>query len=93
MLTGGETRRGSCRERRAVAMYRLDGRSSSRRWLGVRKAEIDWGNGVWGEAWCRFIGAWMSGGGRAAINWQLVGVSNLCFKDEWGREDSTRRLD
>jgi hypothetical protein len=68
VLTGEETHRGSCRESRAAAKYRVDDRSSSRRWLGLRKAELEWGNGVWGEARCRFIGARTSGGGRAAIN-------------------------
>jgi hypothetical protein len=39
MLTRGETRQGSCREDRAAAEYRLDGRSSSKRWLGARMNE------------------------------------------------------
>jgi hypothetical protein len=69
MLTEGETCRGSCRESQAAVKYRLDGQSSSRRWLRARKAEIDWGNVVWGEARCCFIGAWTSGGVRVAINW------------------------
>jgi hypothetical protein len=93
MLTGGETHRGGCKEGRAVVKYRLDGRSSSRRWLGARKAEIEWANGVWGESPCHFIGAWTLGGSRAAINRHLGGVSSLRFEDERGGEDSTRRLD
>jgi hypothetical protein len=83
MLTEGETHRGSCRENQAAAKYRLRGRSSSRRWLGKRKAEIEWGNGVWGEARCRFIGA--SGGGRAAIS--RLGMNTIYWrlkKRSWG---------
>jgi hypothetical protein len=77
MLNGQETRGGSCRESRAASKYRLDGRSSPKRWLGARKAEIEWENGVWGEIRCHFIGAQTSGGCRAAINQQLSGVSSL----------------
>jgi hypothetical protein len=45
-----------------------------------------WGKGVWAKTRCRFIGAQTSGGGRAAINRQLGGVSSLCFE---GGEDLT----
>jgi hypothetical protein len=89
----GEARGGSCRKGLAAAKYRLDSQSSSRKWLGTRRAEIEWENGVWGEARCCFIGARASGGGGAAINQQLGGVSSLSFEDERGGEDSTRRLD
>jgi hypothetical protein len=41
VLTREETHRGSCRESWAAVKYRLDGQSSSRRWLGARKAEIE----------------------------------------------------
>jgi hypothetical protein len=74
VLTGEEARRGSYRKGRAAAKYRLNGRSSSSRWLRMRKAEIEWGNVAWREARCRFIGAWASGGDRAAINQQLSGL-------------------
>jgi hypothetical protein len=35
----------------------------------------------------------MSGGGRAAVNQQLGGVSSLRFEYERGGEDSTHHLD
>jgi hypothetical protein len=90
--------------RRRNSPRRLQGRPGSgevqTRWpkfieemARARKAEIEWVNGVWGEAPCHFIGAWTSGGSRAAINRHLGGVSSLRFEDERGGEDSTRRLD